>query len=186
MQYTPPSIGQQRLPSLSRPSNLCIHDVDCTGSLWQAMRVLTTSNPSKFNQSLIRKADKKCACQSALDDEHLLLTNLRIPQVLSGLKPAMTIYPSGIKTRSTSRSVCWGLTLKSKVWGNNTKSMVLLAIGNCCVSHNKLPWVSLAFSANGIRELRNKSACKKPNCSALKPKISLTRSSKRVCSCANR
>src|SRR3954470_5474490 len=91
------------------------------------------------------------------------------------LKPEITIWPSGISTRSASRNTSCGLAWNSSTWGSTTRSTLCEASGNCSGSAAiAAPGSSASVKRKPMRFCRRKSTSGRPTCTARKPNTSST------------
>src|SRR6185295_10202729 len=91
------------------------------------------------------------------------------------LKPEITMCPSGIRTRSTSRSTSCGLGWNSSTCGSATRSTLCEASGSCSGSAaSAAPGSRAREKRNGMRFCRRKSTSGKPTCTARNPNTSST------------
>src|SRR5678816_3796979 len=89
------------------------------------------------------------------------------------LNPEMTTWPSGTRTRSTSRSTSCGLGWNSSTCGSVTRSTLCEASGNCSGSAaSAAPCSRASVKRNGMRFCRRKSTSGRPTCTARKPNTS--------------
>src|SRR5882762_5880390 len=91
------------------------------------------------------------------------------------LKPEITIWPSGISTRSASRNTSCGLGWNSSTCGSATRSTLCDASGSCSGSAaTAAPGSSASEKRKLMRFCRRKSTSGRPICTALKPNTSST------------
>src|SRR2546421_4091046 len=91
------------------------------------------------------------------------------------LKPEITIWPSGIRTRSASRNTSCALGWNSSTCGSATRSTLCEASGNCSGSAAiAAPGSSASVKRKRMRFCRRKSTSGRPICTALKPNTSST------------
>src|SRR5262245_24552328 len=91
------------------------------------------------------------------------------------LNPEMTTWPSGISTRSTSRSTSCGCGWNSSTWGSTTRSTLCDASGTCIGSAaRRAPGSSASEKRKVMRFCRRKSTSGRPTCTARKPNTSTT------------
>src|SRR5262245_39928962 len=99
------------------------------------------------------------------------------------LNPEMTTWPSGISTRSTSRSTSCGWAWSSSTCGSTTRSTLCEASGSCRGSAaSTAPCSRASEKRYGIRFCRKKSTSGRPTCTARKPNTSSTALSYCACS----
>src|SRR3954468_11487167 len=91
------------------------------------------------------------------------------------LKPEMMICPSGLSTRSASRSTSCGLGWPSSTWGSATRSRLWPASGSCSGSAaSAAPGSRASEKRYGMRFCRRKSTSGRPICTARNPNTSST------------
>src|ERR1043165_5568776 len=91
------------------------------------------------------------------------------------LNPEMTTWPSGISTRSTSRSTSCGWAWNSSTCGRTTRSTLCEASGSCSGSaESRAPGSRASEKRYGMRFCRRKSTSGRPICTARKPNTSST------------
>src|SRR5205814_2112965 len=91
------------------------------------------------------------------------------------LKPEMTTWPSGIRTRSASRNTSCGFGWNSSTWGSAMRSTLCEASGSCRGSAAiAAPGSRASEKRNRMRFCRKKSTSGRPTCTARKPNTSST------------
>src|SRR5262245_56275314 len=131
-----------------------------------------SSKPSSRSHSRRRSRPMNFASQGELFSKVNICLMRHSDAVLN---PEMTTWPSGISTRSTSRSTSCGWAWSSRTCGSTTRSTLCDASGSCRGSAaSPAPCSRASEKRNGMRFCRRKSTSGRPTCTARKPNTSST------------